>query len=350
MAAGSLNLSASFDLICSQIHYPENQDYHEQLRQLTNSIPLYDEVQSSILSSPLHTMRLKVDPTFVKDMDQYLYNKAPNLSSKAKANANTTAMKFESQPELIMNMDEAVYTFSVYKANDSALQQEIELLGSNSLMDLAEAIYCVGKSECYKSTSASSDSFFFVKGAFYGDDRQQSSASSSSSSRCSNSKIGVVSNVVSWMKSVLESDARSQSRYSKKRRMDSTADSSTPAASVAGDLSFGEWLSSLGIADVDSIPVRTMQSTAVRDIPSWKLASRYLYCHSGCCEHTFVLTGLRQVHPSLDGTEQQQCKYPRVTYQKKNKRKCCTVCDANSAKFLVSGDRLAEVNPCYYCE
>lgn len=304
-----------------------------ELRQLTCTIPSFDDIQNDIYSTPLESMKLRQDQSFIKEIDQYLYTKAPQLSSKSRESQDKV-----SEAEVFVNCDETVISCAVYSSNDSAVEREIELLGTQTLGDLVKALNCVSK-----PSPSSISQFIFINGTFYVEQQVQT-PETEGTTRAVTVGDSTIDKIKEWMKSTWESESRSILSATKKKRTDIQLEQ---IAFTDGDQQYAEWLASLGISDIDSIPVQSMNDTLLRELSGVKLATRYLFCHSGCCEHHLMFTGCRRYHTSVDAGLNG---YPRTIYQKKHKRRRCTVCDANSAKFVAFGDRLAEVNPCYYCE
>ena len=291
-------------------------------------------------------MQLCRSVSFVKEVDSFLYTKASFLSGRKFSSSSSSRSKVKVENvNMVTNVDETVYACGTFNATDSTLLQEIEILGSQSLADFAAGIYCPTKEHTSSNNdSESSKDFLFINGTFFVDNSVLST-SNDGGTACTNN---VVSDIQIWLKKAFHSMSNSVHRLAKKKR--NVADDSERNNDMEGSLmdqTFSEWLSSIGIADVDDIPIKSLQATKFRELQDIKFTTRYLFCHRGCCEHPFIIIGQRQFHPALDSDP---LTYPRITYQKKHKRKRCSVCDANSAKFVTYGDRLAESNPCYFCE
>ena len=80
-----------------------------------------------------------------------------------------------------------------------------------------------------------------------------------------------------------------------------------------------------------------------------RLGVRYLYSHlNGRCEHCIYFTDVRLHNPSQD--PRLLSEYPRRVFLAKMKRRKCDVCDAWSGRYLVFGDKLADTNPCLFCQ
>jgi hypothetical protein len=83
------------------------------------------------------------------------------------------------------------------------------------------------------------------------------------------------------------------------------------------------------------------------DAIQWQLGTPYLYTHAGGCEHVLYLTNVQPCGGSEEGVD---AAYPKETFRARVLQRRCDVCDTLSAAFMVYGDRLAETNPCLYCE
>eukprot|EP01041_Mallomonas_annulata_P008654 gene8654-17857_t len=78
-----------------------------------------------------------------------------------------------------------------------------------------------------------------------------------------------------------------------------------------------------------------------------RLGMKYLFCHqSGRCEHFLFCSDIHLYNPHMDPVAVEA--YPRITYQTINKRRRCSICLAWSARYVVFGDRLSDMNPTFY--
>ena len=104
----------------------------------------------------------------------------------------------------------------------------------------------------------------------------------------------------------------------------------------------------LGMKPNQNINIKRMNMTKLNELDI-RLGIRYLYCHlNGCCEHAVYFVDIRLHHPIMDSMLKSD--YPKVIFQTKMKRRRCYICNAWSGRYLVFGDRLADMNPCLYCQ
>jgi hypothetical protein len=167
-------------------------------------------------------------------------------------------------------------------------QSQIALLGSQSLQQLHDSIYC---SNC-KDTAF--DAFVFIGDKFY-----------------------VPSHVL--------------------------VGRASPTLKLINDIE--HWISSSSstteprVAALDGV---TMSELNV------EIGKEYLYCHGGCCEHIVVVSDIRTYSPRLD--PRHVTDFPAQKSRAFRKRRKCGVCKAMFARMVVFGDRLADSNPFYYCD
>lgn len=73
----------------------------------------------------------------------------------------------------------------------------------------------------------------------------------------------------------------------------------------------------------------------------------YVYLHQGCCEHLLSFTDVRLVHPD---DRQLQSQYPALDFQARLRRRTCRLCDASPASKVTYDDAHAPENPCFWCD
>jgi hypothetical protein len=121
---------------------------------------------------------------------------------------------------------------------------------------------------------------------------------------------------------------------------------SAPAASYALPLGHFALVREAARRSGGTVPILCASNVRC-DAVEWQLGTPYLYTHAGGCEHVLYLTNVQPCGGSEEGVD---AAYPKETFRARVLQRRCDVCDTLSAAFIVYGDRLAEANPCLYCE
>jgi len=173
------------------------------------------------------------------------------------------------------------------------LSEEFMVLGSSTLTELRDRLYCLSDQHAdgLPSPSLSTKSgYFFIENVFYNDMRNP--------------------NNIDYSRTVIE--------WGNTHR---------------------EWLGMV-------VSCR-MEQTKFEDL-TIRLNTPYLYVHQGNCEHFFVFTELRLFAPDLDNTNRKA--YPVHMFQCKIRRRKCRICDIYPAKYVTFSDKLSPENPCFFCD
>ncbi|KAL2098268.1 hypothetical protein ACEWY4_007475 [Coilia grayii] len=178
--------------------------------------------------------------------------------------------------------------------------QTLQVLGSQKLTELRDAICCVGDLQVFGEFSNIPDAtpqyiskdhfksaFFYFEGVFYND-----------------------------------------MRYPECRDISET---------------IREWAKTHGFPEYKTAK---MEDTTFYEL-RMKIGYPYYYCHQGDCEHVMVLTDIRLIHPD-------DCRdrtlYPLLTHKHRViTRKCC-VCHLYISRWITTNDRLAPMDPCLFCD
>ncbi len=270
---------------------------------------------------------------------------------------------------------EVVLTFTVCCGLDGAQHQQVQLLGSQSLCELRDALYCVHDHLDFGAAAAEGcpDSFFFLEGVFFVDPRHRPTRDCTAGIR-------------RWLAtqwSTAENNERMASVADAARSLDLEETGASAAAeelvqsastdpppkitqcentishNAAGSMRTRARPAKLSTASLselfgmrsgrgDDLQVRSMAATRCDAVPL-QLATKYLFWHQSSCEHLLYLTDMHLHHSDADcGVAAPQ--YPLNTFLKQSVHRRCEVCDVTTAKYLVFGDRLAESSPCLFCE
>eukprot|EP00339_Tiarina_fusa_P022661 CAMPEP_0117029540 /NCGR_PEP_ID=MMETSP0472-20121206/21384_1 /TAXON_ID=693140 ORGANISM="Tiarina fusus, Strain LIS" /NCGR_SAMPLE_ID=MMETSP0472 /ASSEMBLY_ACC=CAM_ASM_000603 /LENGTH=353 /DNA_ID=CAMNT_0004737339 /DNA_START=33 /DNA_END=1091 /DNA_ORIENTATION=- len=232
---------------------------------LTADIPSYDEL-------------VKVKPPNLRCLDD-----SEQYSSKNKREVNyfTPHMQQVVGDELV-DPTEVVISIAFFHPKKAMKMQEFLVLGSQTLVELKEAFYCL--SDVAFEACTTSSGFFFIENVFYDDTRGHDSFEYSKE-------------IIEWVQESNRSTRPEFGLYTSKK----------------------------------------MENTTFNDL-SLRVGVPYLYCHRGNCEHIMIVNEVRIIH---DEDNEKRGSYPLQTFQNKIRRKKCRVCDIYPAKYVTRGDILA---------
>jgi len=106
------------------------------------------------------------------------------------------------------------------------------------------------------------------------------------------------------------------------------------------------YLENLGFQENSSIPATL--DIKFDDLP-FKLGKKYKYFHKykGSCEHNVYISDIRASNIHFDHFP--RANYPIIKFQSKMAHKRCGICEFNCGKFIVFGDRLCVDIPTLFC-
>ena len=203
--------------------------------------------------------------------------------------------------------------------HSNTIQEEFDVLGSQTLADLQATIYCV-QSHLSEDPSQKENSFFFIEGKFYAE---------------AFSRDAYPEALVSALRWLDENADKRMLLPPKRRKC---------TGLVGSDVTVGEFFRITPLPGVRRV---LLQEEAVLKDIAMTVGACYLYCHLAGCEHFLYLTGIRTYNKVKD--LRRTSDYPRLCQQAKMKRRRCGVCELWSAEFVVYYDRLAATNPMFYC-
>jgi len=187
-----------------------------------------------------------------------------------------------------------VYHVTIFKPSNAmdcfTKDQEILILGHQTLAQLKDAFYCIQDRMLVGPTVR--NSYIHIEDTFYDDTRHSGYTRLSSP-------------IVDWIKC-------------KKRHID------------PGLCRFTQ---------------RNMSETRIQEL-AIRLGSHYEYLHQGNCSHTLVFEQIRILTPD---DIQNEFAYPWKKFQQVNRRQKCGVCDIFPSKWVTYGDRLTTQNPFFFC-
>ncbi|KPP74155.1 snRNA-activating protein complex subunit 3-like [Scleropages formosus] len=209
-------------------------------------------------------------------------------------------------PELLVPEGEIILTVNVlYPVIFEAFKfcrhhMTLQVMGSQKLSELRDAICCVSDLQVYGEFSSTPDmapefiskdlyksAFFFFEGVFYDDMRYPECTAISKST-------------IEWAKS----------------------------------------------HDFPTYRSAKMEETTFNDLVV-KIGYPYLYCHQGDCEHVVIITDIRLAHRDdcLDKNL-----YPLLIYKHRMLTRKCSVCNLYISRWLTTDDHLAPMDPCLFCD
>ncbi len=298
-------------------------DYYRKLFEIFKQMPIVVKHSEPIVNSSLKCMQIKgkLDETG----NPYMFNQAAfddeGIIILPPKPENTTASTivgrgYDRRATHCDNQhngnDCLIYTLSIC---DHQLQRQqcIDILGTQTLAQLKDIIYCVND-VVTTDNPRNDESFFFINEIFYIDTRPNALSNPHNEVRTR------VNNLRTWLLNNKQNNDVSSGGY----------DPNDPL-----------------------YPIVSMENTRI-DTLNLSCYSNYLYKHEGICEHVLLVSDVRYNHPVVDVANQRASScvatYPCTRFRKIYKKRKCCVCESYSASKIVFGDRLAPTSPVYYCE
>jgi len=207
-------------------------------------------------------------------------NHQPQIIGEAQAEGGNAA-----------DLTDVVVHVTIYHPVKNRVQQEFIVLGTQTLADLKDKIYCL-KDKIAEGDQRPS-SFFFINNTFYNDTRSE------------NCKV--------------------YSRWIAEWAMEN---SWTPNKRVVNP----------------ELREEAMESALLSTIP-FVAGEQYLFCHQGGCEHLVTFDQVEATPSCKDSSV-----YPIQVFQGKSELKKCYICNIHTARKVTHGDHLAPDDPCFFCE
>lgn len=333
----------------------------------------------------------------------------PELKLIPELESYTRPLKEENNLEAQALSGEApvIFSFAMYNIQTKALEQQIEVLGNQSLSDLCDHLYCVqhklfiaNQAEANdenKNASQQDRAFFYLEQGFYVD---------ACRSETTNSNSTIVNDLRKWIqlqqdffREQEEAERAEQLHKEEKAKVQSTfppgsflaiaaAWQSAQLQKIGGSQPVQRAGAAAGAEpptkddrknatkrgrkpvdppDMDVIPiaskeeimslhteVQVMKMTAIQEC-SLVMGKPYLFCHAGHCEHVIILLDRRSYVSAADGSwtsfpKELFCYITGSVSGKKAKRRTCQVCEVSTATVITMHDRLAVSSPCFFCQ
>ncbi|KAK3286041.1 hypothetical protein CYMTET_6386 [Cymbomonas tetramitiformis] len=234
---------------------------------------------------------------------------------------------------------DVIITVALYDPVREDLSQRFLVLGSQSLCELRDSIYCLADiiQQEHAPTSASS-AYFYIGGTFFNDFRKPENLDYSAS---------IMAPTQAWQdhNHVLEGGPDEASRLALAHQKLQNPKSRSQAPPVAeGEPPLG-WRRVLPFGYCP-LQARRMEETRLQEMKV-QAGDAGVYCHQGMCEHRMVVEDVRRVHPE---DARARCEYPLLVYQKALARRKCSVCELHPAQHVTRKDKLAPLSPCFFCD
>eukprot|EP00668_Euglena_longa_P017943 GGOE01022428.1.p1 GENE.GGOE01022428.1~~GGOE01022428.1.p1 ORF type:complete len:403 (+),score=139.63 GGOE01022428.1:64-1209(+) len=251
------------------------------------TIPTFRSVEQEVFGSPDRPSPL----LSLRPSGQALNNKAlPKRDASTNVVANGKVCVKQEEEESLSPM-EVVVEVEIYHPSRSSKQEVFKVLGSQTLLDVRRAIYCV--TNCKVSERCQRSACFFINNVFYSDTSQEG---------CSD--------------------------YSEVIK------------------SF-QWFPGAKDAATQSFPTLSMQDVTLNQL-SIRPGERYFYVHAGGCSHYVIFSAIHLLHPKRDNARRSA--YPDRIFCVKPRVRHCSVCDVRNAKKVTYNDQLCVESPTFFCD
>ncbi len=103
------------------------------------------------------------------------------------------------------------------------------------------------------------------------------------------------------------------------------------------------------VEEVAEIPIKAQNQAVLNEI-FMEIGRAYLYGHGkdGLCQHVIHFSDVHIFHEYLD--LQEKSRYPRLQFQSRQLKRSCDICQFSAASYIVFGDRLCCENPTLFCD
>lgn len=396
------------------LHHPDipfekKKEYLQSLSDLLRQVPKYSELLKENENNQLETIRLKRKFDAIRTIEANKYIKGCTSilerplqrimsHSSPIPNIQPHTNKSARQQEAVAissnnSLEHIIITVSIHGPDPtSPAQQEIEVSGSATLVELAAHVYCIhtelqqrAESERkaqldehgigpYSSSSAANVAtnhtsgsllaggvgqerghFFYIENKFYysGPPRRGGSGHTADSGETTSTLIKI-HKACRWLvgeETMSQEEAcQCRSRVSCKfsdGKADATEKHNGSTISLAAVKKLSR-LEQLGgeeqtLSSIVDLNQESIKLGALRV----RLGVRYLFAHlDGNCEHSIYFTDIRVATKS----EMARSSTPKTTGFATRKYRICQVCLANGGKYLVYGDKLAAHSPTLFCQ
>eukprot|EP00667_Euglena_gracilis_P013997 EG_transcript_14475 len=253
------------------------------------TVPTYRSVEQEVYGSPDHpSPLLSLQPAGQQLNTKALPKRDGNLNVAVAHGRPVVKAEEDEEP---LPATEVVVEVEVYHPSRSSRQEAFKVLGSQPLLALRRAIYCVTNSKVSEACQRSA--CFFINNAFYSD-----------------------------------------------MSMEGNSDYSQLIQSF-------QWFPNKDSARKEPFPTLSMQDVTFNQL-SVRLGERYFYVHAGGCAHYVVFTAVRLLHPRRDATRRSA--YPDRVFCLKPRVRRCGVCDVRNAKKVTYNDQLCVDSPTFFCD
>ncbi|CEM03451.1 unnamed protein product [Vitrella brassicaformis CCMP3155] len=229
------------------------------------------------------------------------------------------------QPQHRSPAEDTIVSFAFYH-REGFLAQEIDLLGSQTLGDLRDALKCEEDTN-FDGARFSMSALFYFDGQFYADARDP---------------VAVDYSV--WLRPWI--DKQAAHKGGRKGAVDdggSEDSNSNQGGDDANDTLFDR--EQQGLIDAAGRPTKTMHETRLADA-SFGVQAQGMFLHQGECEHRIVVTNVRVRGPHDCPYDDA---YPINTFLAETRFRKCQVCNVNVSELMLVKERRVETNPAFMC-
>ncbi|CEP17268.1 hypothetical protein [Parasitella parasitica] len=258
---------------------------------------ILNETSALIRQSPLKTVK-----------SNNLYNLLPR-QSEINAFIYVKEDYIDSPDSSSSTIDDTLITITIFNPqNPHAKFQEIEMLGSQTLSNLRDAIYC------------QSD---FTQNRHYKNQDPNEKIVNTTKTKLSPSMI--------YMDHVFYIDTRDKDNI--------------PADYY--DIWIDAWLTKKQVnRQVHKYETKSMETATMQDI-TLELHKPFAFVHQDSCEHMMLVDDVRLISSSEYGSESQ---FPRTTRNVRYDRFKCSMCTVYPATKITHEDIVSGFSPCYFCD
>ncbi|GKA34482.1 snRNA-activating protein complex subunit isoform X1 [Tanacetum coccineum] len=229
-----------------------------------------------------------------------------NLSTQVKSNLGEHKQLGDSETLL------CVEVYSV-RQETWVKTQEIMVLGRQFLTELRDNIKCLTDEIMNLAGKHDPSGYFLIEDTFYNDLREDNATDFSEP-------------ILTWVKGKDAIKKWNQIIRKHKKSKVSIGSGSDPK--------------------VPELGARSMQTTRFCEL-RFRLGADYFYCHQGDCKHIMVIRDMRAIHQEDVHNE---TAYPLNLFQRKFHYQKCMCCNIFKATKVTRGDKLAQEDPCYFCD
>ncbi|KAL9644172.1 hypothetical protein ABK040_005636 [Willaertia magna] len=250
--------------------------------------------------------------------------------------------KFAREKVQACEKGEVILQVAIYHPIRNAKVQEFLVLGSQSLTDLRDCIYCLN--DYIPGGQSIRSGYFFIENVFYNDMRLETN-------------IEYSKEIIQWLDSYERVLANTEGIVDQSSTLNLLASASNTTTGfpllASGANNTGNSSTASGdnnnttMTNNNKYLTRKMEDYTFYDL-SLRLNEPYIYCHQGNCMHYIVFTDMRLICEERD--QMNIYAYPIRIFQAKPKRRKCGICEIYQAKWVTYNDKHIPEDPSFFCD